>query len=352
MSAVPVARCESVRQEAGDIRVFTLRMHNAPEALMASVRPGGHVAIACPDAVGALQSRLYSVTRKDAPDLFEIAVKRSGRHSVSDHMHCVVREGSSVALQYAAGDVSVESVMGHERVAMIAGGIGITLPIALIRELAARERQGIAVPEVVLMLCTRRVSDIAFLHELLALDLTSRWFTLRVFVTREVVRASEHFSSGRPDAAALDVLGRPQVAVICGSHAFAQACREQLGRRWPDLPLLVEAFTPPAVPALAAPSEAQGQRPPVRLRIVGGDQVLEMAPGNSLLDMLASANISVRSQCRSGICGCCRIRIAGGQCRFEPDFCLTEKDRRSGHVLACCTFPLAGEVELHLNQPE
>jgi ferredoxin-NADP reductase len=344
-----MARCEDVRQEAGDIKVFTLRMHNAPQAIMEAVRPGGHVAISCADIAGARQCRLYSVTRKDAPDLFEIAVKRSGRHSMSDHMHGVIQPGSSVGFEYAAGDVTVESVAGYERVAMIAGGIGITVPIALIRELEARSRSGMAVPEVMLMLCIPRLCEMAFLHELLALDLTSRWFSLRVFVTRETVRQSEHFSTGRPDPQSLAALGQPQAVVICGSHAFAHALREQVGQRWPTATLLVESFTPPVVPALMP--ENEGGRPAVRLRIVGSGQVLEFAPGKSLLDMLGSANIPVRSQCRSGICGSCRIRISGGECRLEPDFCLSDKDRRCGHVLSCCTFPLAGEIDIHLNQP-
>ena len=350
MSAVPLARCEGVRQEAGDIKVFTLRMHNAPAALMAAVQPARHVAIRCPDAAGALQSRLYSVTRKEAPDLFEIAVKRCGRHSVSDTLHRQFREGASVALQYAAGELTVESVAAYQRVAMIAGGVGITVPIALIRELATRARQGLPVPEVVLMLCVPRVADIAFLHELLGLDLRCGWFTLRAFVTRETVREGEHFRCGRPGQDSLAVLGHPQAAVICGSHAFARALREQLEQRWPGLALLVESFTPPVAPVLAAAPDGNDRRA-IRLRIAGAGTVLEMAPGPSLLEMLESADIPVRNQCRSGICGSCRIRISGGQCRFEPDFCLTEKDRRSGLVLSCCTFPREGEIELQLNPP-
>ncbi|EJN02813.1 2Fe-2S iron-sulfur cluster-binding protein [Herbaspirillum sp. YR522] len=350
MSAPALARCEGVRQEAGDIKVFTLRMRDAPAALMASVRPARHVAIRCPDADGLLQSRLYSVTRKDGPDLFEIAVKRSGRHGVSDTLHRLFREGASVALQYAAGDLTVDAVAGYRRLAMVAGGVGITVPIALVRELATRARQGLPVPRVVLLLCVPRVADIAFLHELLALDLTCDWFTLRAFVTRQAVREGGHFLSGRPDQESLAVLGQPQAAVICGSHAFAHAMREQLARRWPGLALLVEAFTPPAVP-VAPVSPSGDDRCAVRLRIAGRDTVLEMAPGPSLLEMLESAGIPVRNQCRSGVCGSCRIRISGGQCRFEPDFCLTGKDRRDGQVLSCCTFPLAGEIELHLNPP-
>src|SRR5690606_26111109 len=207
------ARCETVRPEAGNVKVFTLRVQGGHFDFLRSLQAGKHVALSYPDTGGVIQQRLYSITRKPDADLFEIAVKGSGRNSVSDHMHATLREGMTVPLQYVAGDISVDSILGYQRIAMIAGGIGITLPIALLRELAQRARSGLPVPDVQLLLSIPRVSDIPFLHELLELDLTTAWFSLNVFVTRENIRSSAQFKVGRPSSEALQHLQDPQAVV-------------------------------------------------------------------------------------------------------------------------------------------
>ncbi|WP_454006783.1 2Fe-2S iron-sulfur cluster-binding protein [Alcaligenes sp. Marseille-Q7550] len=340
------ARCETVRPEAGNVKVFTLRVQGGHFDFLRSLQAGKHVALSYPDTGGVIQQRLYSITRKPDADLFEIAVKGSGRNSVSDHMHATLREGMTVPLQYVAGDISVDSILGYQRIAMIAGGIGITLPIALLRELAQRARNGLPVPDVQLLLSIPRVSDIPFLHELLELDLTTAWFSLNVFVTRENIRSSAQFKVGRPSSEALQHLQDPQAVVICGSHGFAQALRGSTAKPRPVSRMLIEAFSPPA----AAPLDIapQSGSAPLRISVPGSDLPLSPDPGPSLLEMLEAGQVPIRSQCRAGICGACRVKISDGDCRFEPDFCLSDQDKAQGHALACCTFPLSGALTVDI----
>jgi len=347
MNATIRAYCEQATSEAGGIRVFTLRVRDGHADFLRAFQPGRHVAIHYPDISGVPQQRFYSITRRSHPDLFEIAVKRSDRGGVSDHLHSTLQEGSVVPLQYVAGDISVDTIIGHDRIGMVAGGVGITLPIALLRELAARSRRGQSVPDVVLLLCMQKITDIPFLHELLELCHTTRWFKFRVFVTREDVQASDHFAPGRPSADSLGILEQPQAVVICGSHAFAQSFREHVADKFPDARLLIEAFTPPAAPVLLENLQAKAS-PAIQLHVAGNEGVIEAYPGKSLLEILESNGIPIRSQCRSGICGTCRVKIADGECRFEPDFCLGDHEKRNGHALACCTFPLSGSITVDL----
>lgn len=345
------AQCEQVLTAVGDVKVFKLRVVGRDATFLDSLRPGGHVAIRYPDTRGLHHRRYYSITRKETPDTFEIVVKRSGCSGVSDHLHQSLHAGSTVTLQYAGGDITVDSVARYDRIAMVAGGIGVTVPIALLRELAAFSRSGEQVPEVVLLLCVPRIVDISFLHELLQLDLTTAWFSLRVFVTREAIRESDHFLFGRPSGCDLSMLNRPQAAVICGSHSFTRDFHAKFSEHLPDVRLLVESFTSPVHPPLTDVDKTvrESSEPSVRLRILGSNRVIEASPGASLLEILEDNGVQIRSQCRSGICGSCRVKILGGQCRSEPDFCLSEHDRRDGHALACCTFPLSGDVEVNVD---
>jgi len=254
-----------------------------------------------------------------------------------------------VSVHDVAGEISIESIVDDRRIGMIAGGIGITLPIALLRELVVRSHRGYHVPDVGFLLCVQKISDIPFLHELLALHLTTKWFNFQIFITREHIQSNDHFLSGRPSKNDLDILGQPQTTVICGNHSFARAFRQQVTAKFPGTRVLVESFTPPALPVPSGELQEEAI-PPLQLCIVGNNDTIEtkVCSGKSLLDMLESRDVPIRSQCRSGICGTCRVKIIDGECRFESDFCLSDQDRHNGHALACCTFPLSGTVTVDL----
>jgi ferredoxin-NADP reductase len=204
MSARISVRCDSTAQEAGGVKIFALRLPAAANSESHAIDPGRYVALEYADMAGGVQQRMYSVTRKPAPDVFEIAVRRTGTQGVADRLHASLTEGAAVTLLYTGGDITVDAVLAHREVLMWAGGIGVTLPIALLRELAQQARQGCQVPHVTLYLCCPRVADVPFLHELLELDLTCAWFDMQVFITRQPIdTGSQHFRAGRPSEAML-----------------------------------------------------------------------------------------------------------------------------------------------------
>ena len=340
------ARCESVTHETADIMVFALRAQGASAEFLDGLRPGRHVAVSYPDTTGTPQQRLYSITRTAAAGLFEIAVKREGHGGVSDQLHATLRAGETAPMHFVAGDICLASIMDRQQVGMLAGGIGITLPIALLRGLRERAQRGLAVPDVALVLCVPSIAQIPFLQELLELELTTAWFTLQVFVTREAVRSNGHFKAGRPGAADLSLLGAPEAVVICGSQAFAQGMREHTTALFPAAALLIESFTPVAAPVAAAEAPSA-----VRLQLKDSDQVVEGTAGQSLLAMLEAGDIAVRSLCRAGICGVCRVKVSDGDYTQQPDFCLSDQDKQQGYALACCTFPRSGTINVDLNPP-
>jgi len=346
MNSITQARCESTRPEAGEIKVFTFSVQSSCKKLLNELQPGRHVAIRYPNTSDVSQQRLYSVIGKPEEDIFEIAIKKSGGGGVSDHIHEALMEGSTVTLDYVAGDIQLESIGNLDRLGMIAGGIGITLPIALLRGITEKARIGHRVPKTTLVLCVPKVADIPFLHELLGLDLTSTWFTLRIFVTQDSIQACNRFNPGRPTIDSLYFMGEPQAIVICGSHSFVQAFREHTSSLFPFAKLLIESFTSPK-PQYLQKDRSDDQS--IRLYIDDNSgEVIETLSGRSLLEILESSNTSVRSQCKAGICGKCRVRISGGECRFEPDFCLSKKDKDDGYALACCTFPISGNISVGL----
>lgn len=351
MSALVQVRCEHAAVEAGNVKVFSLHAQHAPAAFLATIVPGGYVAIDHPDLFGVRQQRHYSVVRKAAPDRFEIAVRRTGSNGIADTLHDHVTAGTLLSVAYAAGNITAQAIAGYQHVFMLAGGIGLTLPMALVRELRSAEQAGRQVPQVTLYVCTAQITGVPFLHELLELDLTCSWFSLRLFVTQTAIHeASHHFRQGRPTD---EMLGRPvapDAIVICGSHAFAAQNREKMTQLFPDAEVLIESFSAPARPQ-SGPDTTAGAAAAVHaptLSVLGGAENLAAAPAQSLLDILDANKIPIRSQCRSGICGSCQVTVVSGACRREVDFCLNEKDVSQGLALACCTYPVAGPVVIAL----
>ncbi|WP_432719451.1 2Fe-2S iron-sulfur cluster-binding protein [Jeongeupia wiesaeckerbachi] len=346
MSAVMHARCEQAHTEAGGVKVFTLRTQSIRSDLHPHLEPGAHVAIEYPDTRGITQQRCYSIVRRPAHDTFEIAVRKTGNQGVSDSLHASLNTGETLAIKYAASHINVGTVASLRRVLMLAGGIGITLPIALIRELAKLAQQGKPVPRVDLCLCTKSISAVPFLHELLELDLRSPWFSVRIFVTGDAIQSrTPHFHAGRPSDADLTDSTQLDAVVICGSHQFASAQQAAMRRLHPGAKVLIESFTPPVAAepiivdaALAAP----------QLAIVGSDRMLRADPRQSVLELLEQNQIPIKSQCRSGICGSCRIKIVDGDCRREADFALSPGEQAEGYALACCTYPSQAKLTIAL----
>ncbi len=343
-------RCDSTAQEAGNVKIFALRLPSAEHGRRHAIDPGRYVALEYADMSGGVQQRMYSVTRKPAPDVFEIAVRRTGTHGVADRLHASLEQGAAVTLLYTGGDITVDAVLAHRQVLMWAGGIGVTLPIALLRELAQLATEGWPVPRVTLYLCCPRVQDVPFLHELLEMDLTCAWFDMQVFITRQPIdSASRHFRAGRPSDDMLRALPTPGAVLLCGGHQFAAETRSRVRELYPHAELLIESFSAPKAEA-PAPAPAGGQaaaaESPARavIAIAGQEARVAADPALSLLENLERNNVPIRSQCRSGICGSCRVRIVSGDCRRDADFCLDDKDVGNGYALACCTYPTSGEL--------
>ena len=101
------ALCEHVTIETANVKVFTLRAVGAPAEFLDSLEAGKHVALYAADMAGTHHQRLYSITRKRGADRFDIAVKREGHGGVSDQLHATLQAGSTISVQFVAGDISL-----------------------------------------------------------------------------------------------------------------------------------------------------------------------------------------------------------------------------------------------------
>ncbi|MFK8333137.1 2Fe-2S iron-sulfur cluster-binding protein [Pseudomonas sp. BJa5] len=346
MSQSVQVSCVSVVGETKSVKVFRFRVLGAIFE-SAEYKAGRYVSLGFSGVNGSPQERCYSIIRVVPPNQFEVAIQESGRQQVADRLFNTLAVGDLLSSQVPAGDITVERLLSCKQVLMLAGGIGVTLPIGLLRALDSHYQKLGYAPSVRLVWCVPSLSDAPFVVELLALEASSPWLSVDLYLTRSLRSGvCEPFHQGRPSAATFDCLPTPDAVVICGSQSFARSMQERV-RKFPQSEVMIEAFSSASVSLKNIGGTEAATR---YLQVQGVAELIALRPGKSLLEHLLESDISVPHQCRSGICGSCRIKMIRGTCQLEADFALGEAERAAGYVLACCAFPADESVTVAVNQ--
>lgn len=294
---------------------------------------------------GKRVNRSYTISSSPTrSDYVEISVKRAQNGYGSHHMHDTVKEGDRIKISAPAGKFVFA---GHEakRIVMLAGGVGITPMMSIVRALTDRCWQG----DLYLLFAVRKRNDIIFESELAYLekrfpnlhvhitlsdDPDSAWDGKRGRITREMI-----------ESVVPDLKHGP--IMMCGPDPMMKAMRKLLveDMKIPDAEVLEEAFVSPPTPAAAddaiAAAEAVAAVEPAANGAVANVSFLktgrtaELPPEQTLLEAAEDCGVAIPFECRSGICGQCKTKLVSGRVTMEVQDALTSGDRAKGLVLAC-----------------
>ena len=328
-TAVPVL---AVLEEAPDIRTFRFGRPDgfdftAGQFLAVRVRIDARDHVRCYSISSAPEARGY----------LEISVKRQGL--VSNMLHATVRAGTQVHLKAPAGAFRYPSA-DDRPLALIAGGVGITPLISMLRHAVQTEPQR----SVTLVYSAQTEDQLAFRDEIRLL--ARRHPQVKVFLAASRGSGLSDVYPGRIDDALLNAAipdAAHTIAMICGPQPMIDRMRELLlARGMPPAQVRSEAFE--AAVAVAA-STADGKLSASASGESGHDVTCErsrrtvrVATGQSLLEAAEAAGIAIESLCRSGVCGTCRTRVVSGEMRCASSM-LDDADRQNGFVLACVSHP-------------
>jgi phthalate 4,5-dioxygenase reductase subunit len=203
----------------------------------------------------------------------------------------------------------------------IAGGIGITPILAMVRTLAAAGNTKFR-----LYYCTRSPEATPFREELEA-----EQFKGKVTI---------HHDFGDP-VRSLDlwpVLEKPTSAHIycCGPRPMLEAVRDMTGH-WSASAVHFESFLD------AAAQQKPEDRPFTAGLAKSGDRI-EVPPGVSILEAMRARGHEAPSSCESGTCGTCRTRYLAGDADHR-DLVLTE-DERMDQIMICVSRAASPEIVL------
>lgn len=274
---------------------------------------GAHVCVRTPGGL----LRKYSLCGDPAErGSYAIAVKREpcgrgGSASMADK----ARVDDELSVSLPRNDFPlVTSPAGH---VFIAGGIGITPIMSMIRHLKATGGR------FKLYYCTRSPAHAAFLYELIRPE-----FRGQVTIHHDAGEANKAFDLW-------PVLERPtgQHVYCCGPRGMMETVRDMTGH-WPASAVHFEAFSEPE-------RQTRSDRA-FRVKLARSGSIVEVPVGATILEALRAAGHAVSSSCESGTCGTCKTRLLGGA-PDHRDLVLAEHER-ADHVIVCVSRALSDEL--------
>ena len=277
---------------------------------------GAHIAINVPGGL----LRKYSLCNDPAErDRYLVAVKReaNGRGG-SANLIDKVKAGDTLMVAQPVNDFGLPP--RAQDFLFIAGGIGITPIMAMIREVRAQGKR------FRLFYCTRSPETTAFRDELNAPELKD-----------SVVI---HYDGGDP-ARALDL--KPILAdrknrehmYCCGPRPLMEAVRKMTDH-WSSTAVHFEAF-----------SEAETHKPtdkPFKVKLARSGAVLDVPTTKTILEALREHGLDVPSSCETGTCGTCRTKLLAGEADHR-DLVLAEHERKD-NIMICVSRAKGEEIEI------
>ncbi|MFI5606894.1 PDR/VanB family oxidoreductase [Amycolatopsis sp. NPDC051903] len=278
-------------REAEDVVSFALSGDGLPPWT-----PGAHVDVEVRPGV----NRQYSLCGDPAErGCWRIAVLREDpSRGGSRYLHEEVPAGSSLRVGEPRNNFALEPAPAY---AFVAGGIGITPLLPMIRAVAASGA------EWTLHYGARTRARMAFLDELAA-------YGDRVRVLPE----DEH---GLLPLA--DIVAGGGLVYCCGPEPLLAAAE----RLCPADRLRLERFRPR--------EEEFGPAGAFEVFASLSGQTVEVAATESVLDALDLAGVGVPSSCREGTCGTCETTVLDGEVEHR-DSVLSEEERTSGKTMMIC----------------
>ena len=314
---------QSKTEIAQDIFLFELVSPNRANPVLPPFTAGSHVLVLTPRGLARRYSLCNSPSERNR---YVIAVKRDaagggGSVSLVDGVRAGERLHVSAPLNYFP---LADEASSH---LLIAGGIGITPALAMMRHLSEQKA------DFQLIYCSRSPETTAFLEELAAPEFAGR------------VRVHHDYGDREKslDIAPLVAERKGETHIYCcGPRPLMEAVRAQT-KHWPHASVHFEDFGTSATtsPIGGVPGEKE-----FTVKLARSGQVVTVASGVSILSALREQGISLPSSCESGTCGACRTGLISGEAEHR-DFVLDD-DEMESEIMICVSRSKSDQLVLDL----
>ncbi|MET7991741.1 PDR/VanB family oxidoreductase [Amycolatopsis sp. NPDC005232] len=289
--------------------VVSLRLRAADDRPLPSWTPGAHLDVVLPSGL----VRQYSLCGEpDSPDYTVAVLREAAGRGGSAEIHDTALLGRELRIRGPRNRFELEPA-GHY--VFVAGGIGITPLLAMIRQAADH-----GVPWQ-LHYGGRRRDTLAF-----ALELTE----LARRGNGEIHLRSDDVEGPLP---LLDIVrAAPTGAMLyaCGPGGLLTALAETVERENPALLLRFERFTgEPAEPIGVTAQES------FEVELAQTGETVTVRSGQSILDAVRVKRPDILSSCEEGFCGTCETKVLAGE-PVHRDTLLSAKERAKNTTMMIC----------------
>lgn len=290
---------------------------------------------------------------------YELTTKREPLGLASRHMHDQLQAGDVLKVSGPAGRF-VCTGHGASSVLLIAGGVGITPVMSICRYLTDTAWPG----NIYFLIVAKTEADLIFREEIRLLE--QRFPNMRVCVTLSRTKDTDPWMGERGRISA-ERLQRfvPRIETIpvylCGPNKMMDATRALLREIGvPDSQVYTEAFSgkksakEPMADSLLPRDNAgdqmmTGMMPAITItsasiRFARSEVETEISTETSILNAAEAAGIDLPFECRSGICGQCKVMLKSGQVDMDCEDALSTTEKATGFVLACQAKPVSNVV--------
>jgi ferredoxin-NADP reductase len=297
-------RVSDVHAEALDVMKLELRATDGQQ--LPPFEPGAHLDVHLPNGL----IRHYSLTNDwRERDRYVIAVSRvADSRGGSSFIHSSIRAGAQLTIAGPRNNFALDP--GAERFLFIAGGIGVTPIVGMIRWCIANGKPWR------LIYAARSRQRAAFYEELSALSASGAEFHF-----------DDECGQVLDVAAAIAGLGEGEKIYCCGPAPLMESVKALTAHLPPDT-VRFEWFT---TPEDDEPKESSSFK--VRLERSGVE--FEIPENKSILEVLEENGIEHPFSCREGLCGTCLTNVCSGE-PDHRDYVLSDEERASGKLMTIC----------------
>jgi vanillate O-demethylase ferredoxin subunit len=300
-----------VQAEARDVILLELRARGGGE--LPAFLPGAHVEVDLPNGL----VRHYSLTNDwRERDRYVIGIGRSARsRGGSLFAHQALRRGATLPTSSPRNGFPLEP--SARRFLFLAGGIGITPIVAMIRWCQAMDRPWR------LAYAVRSAQRAAF-HE-----------TLKAMGGPIHLHADDQASGVFDPGPWLVDEPEGEHVYCCGPGPMISAVRAAASHRRPET-IHFEYFSAPVDSAATPPAGSFT----VELRRSGRSIVV--TADKSILEALEQNGVRVPNSCREGLCRTCETTVCEGAVEHR-DYVLSQDEREAGSTMMVCVSRAKGE---------
>lgn len=310
-------RVKRISYEAESVNSYELVL--PAEGDLAPFTAGSHIDLHLKNGM----IRSYSLVNDQSErHRYVIAVNKdaSGRGG-SSFVHTTFKAGDIVTVSEPRNNFALREDAAYSL--LIAGGIGITPLMSMIRRLQALGRPW----KLFYAARTRRAA--AFPGELDA-----------IVPNADVDLHFDDEHAGRPLDLAAIIASAPAHAHIycCGPVPMLEAFEKATAGR-PSSHVHVEYFQAKQAPAVDGGFE---------IRLARSKRTIAVEPGKTILDAVLDAGVMANYSCSEGVCGTCETRVIEGIPDHRDLFLSPEEKAANKTIMICCSGSKSGTLVLDL----